>query len=74
MGADAAERHGRHAAGMVTAEQARTDPPAEHTPDGPTGEGAAHGERPHRRRVLRRVLISLGVLTLLLALVIGGGL
>jgi LCP family protein required for cell wall assembly len=32
-----------------------------------------HGERPARSRVLRRILISLGILGLVLAVVIGGG-
>src|SRR3954449_1577618 len=38
------------------------------------GHAAGPAEEPDRRRTLRRVLISLGVLGLVLALVIGGGL
>src|SRR4051794_121962 len=55
--------------GDLTADaSAAADEPAPQEPDG------SPAEPPHRRRALRRVLISLGVLGLVLALVIGGGL
>ena len=49
---------------------AASEEPTAHPSDGePTEQDHAHP----RRRVLRRVLIALGVLTLVLALVVGGG-
>jgi LCP family protein required for cell wall assembly len=52
--------------------------PGERRPDAPGPDGLpldAQSELPHpRRRLLRRVLIALGVLGLVLALVVGGGL
>jgi len=46
---------------------------SEGTVDAPVAAGADGVDVPRRRRRLRRVLISLGVLTLVLALTLGGG-
>jgi hypothetical protein len=57
--------------------------PGDLADDGPSTPGAAPGpvvpgggtsEQPRRRRWLRRTLLSVGVLGLVLALVVGGGL
>ena len=49
------------------------DTSAAETPAGAAADGEA-GEQPGRKRVMRRILISLGILGLVLAVVIGGGL
>jgi LCP family protein required for cell wall assembly len=68
-----AEQVGSRRAGATVADPQALDAPVTDAPEADAPD-VASPERSRRRRVLRRVLISVGILGLVLAMVIGGGL